>query len=151
MSRVCWASFCVHARMLELLFVDSSLVKEEQHAAVPATTTSPNTTCFSRCFSCGLSTYSLCSTEDAMMTQDGAVKKCLIEASDSLSNGCRRELGRSMYMAFFIWQPQGLLTAPCDDDIKKLCLSGSKQQGGEVTPGAVETCLSEIVSSFWQC
>jgi Golgi apparatus protein 1 len=61
-----------------------------------------------------------------------------------LSDGCQRELGRSMHMAFFIWQPQMLLTAPCDADIQRLCLPKSKSM--EVTPGAVAVCISEIVS-----
>jgi hypothetical protein len=61
-----------------------------------------------------------------------------------LSEDCQQELGRSMHMAFFVWQPQALLTAPCDADIQRLCLSKSK--GMEVTPGAVAVCISEIVS-----
>jgi Golgi apparatus protein 1 len=61
-----------------------------------------------------------------------------------LSDDCQRELGRSMHMAFFVWQPQALLTAPCDADIQQLCLSKSK--GMEIMPGAVAACISEIVS-----
>lgn len=80
-----------------------------------------------------------------MLLQDGSVKKCLIASADDLSPSCKKELGRSMYMAFFVWQPQGLLTAPCDDDIQMFCLSRLQ----EVTPGAVQVCLSEIVSVCW--
>lgn len=47
-------------------------------------------------------------------------------------------------MAFFTWQPQGLLTAPCDADVQRLCLSRVKEMA--VMPGAVAVCLSEIVS-----
>jgi hypothetical protein len=85
----------------------------------------------------------LCAAEDASL-QDGAVKQCLIAQADELSTGCRRELGRSLYMAFFIWQPQGMLTAPCDADVQRLCLSRVKEMA--VMPGAVEVCISEIVS-----
>lgn len=80
--------------------------------------------------------------------QDGAVKQCMIAQADELSTGCRRELGRSLYMAFFIWRPQGVLTAPCDADIQRLCLSRVKEMA--VMPGAVEVCLSEIVSACRQ-
>lgn len=86
----------------------------------------------------------LCSAEDTRRSEDGAVKKCMIANHAELSEDCQRELGRSMHMAFFVWQPQALLTAACDDDIQKLCLSKSK--GMEVTPGAVAVCISEIVS-----
>lgn len=87
---------------------------------------------------------SLCAEQDASLSQDGAVKKCMVDQADSLSDGCRRELGRSLYMAFFVWQPQGLLTAPCDADVQRLCLSRVKDM--DAMPGAVEVCLSEIVS-----
>jgi hypothetical protein len=86
----------------------------------------------------------LCAEEDEQLSQDGAVKKCMVEQADRLSNSCRRELGRSMFMAFFVWQPQGVLTEPCDADIARLCLPGV--QGSEVMPGAVVACLTDIVS-----
>lgn len=72
------------------------------------------------------------------------MKRCLTQQADALSAGCSRELGRSLHMAFFTWQPKGLLTSPCDDDIQRLCLS--RVQEMEVMPGAVKLCLSEIVS-----
>ncbi|WIA10933.1 hypothetical protein OEZ85_011098 [Tetradesmus obliquus] len=90
----------------------------------------------------------LCSAEDTRRSEDGAVKKCMIANHAELSEDCQRELGRSMHMAFFVWQPQALLTAACDDDIQKLCLSKSK--GMEVTPGAVAVCISEIVDQMAQ-
>lgn len=76
--------------------------------------------------------------------QDGAVKQCMVAASDDLSPGCRRELGRSLHMALFVWQPQGLLTAACDADVERLCLSRAKEMAA--MPGAVLLCLSEVVS-----
>jgi hypothetical protein len=78
------------------------------------------------------------------LSQDGSVKRCMVENADSLSPGCRRELGRSVYMAFFVWQPNGVVTAPCDADIKRLCLSQVLEMA--VMPGAVQLCLSDIVS-----
>lgn len=71
----------------------------------------------------------------------------MIKHYSELSEGCQRELGRSIHMSFFVWQPKGTVTAPCDTDIQELCLS--KNQGMEVTPGAVAVCLSEIVSGCW--
>lgn len=82
---------------------------------------------------------------DEGLSQDGSVKHCMIEHADSLSPGCRRELGRSIYMAFFVWQPKGVVTAPCDADIQRLCLS--QVQDMAVMPGAVQLCLSDIVST----
>lgn len=95
------------------------------------------------CTSCLPVVGSLCAAEDASM-QDGAVKQCMVAVSDDLSPGCRRELGRSLHMALFVWQPQGLLTAPCDADIHRLCLSRVKEMAA--MPGAVLLCLSEVVS-----
>ncbi len=86
----------------------------------------------------------LCSSEDAERSEDGAVKKCMIANYPELTTGCQHELGRSIHMSFFVWQPKGVVTAPCDADIQRFCLS--KTQGMEVTPGAVAVCLSEMVS-----
>jgi hypothetical protein len=47
-------------------------------------------------------------------------------------------------MAFFVWQPKGVVTAPCDTDIQRLCLS--QVQDMAAMPGAVQLCLSDIVS-----
>jgi hypothetical protein len=69
----------------------------------------------------------------------------MISNHAELSEDCQRELGRSMHMAFFVWQPRALLTAPCDADIQQFCLSKSK--GMEIMPGAVAVCISEIVSA----
>jgi hypothetical protein len=80
--------------------------------------------------------------------QDGAVNKCMVSKADELSTGCRRELGRSLHMALFVWQPQGLLTAACDADVGRLCLSRVKEMAS--MPGAVLLCLSEVVSDAGQ-
>lgn len=88
--------------------------------------------------------HRLCAEEDAQRSDTGAVKKCMISKHTELSGSCQQELGRSLHMSFFVWQPEGVVTEPCDADIQKLCLSGDA--GPEVTPGAVSVCLSEIVS-----
>lgn len=88
--------------------------------------------------------HRLCAEEDASGSELGVVKKCLVSKAEQLDEECRRELGRSLHMAFFVWYPGGIMTAPCDADIQKQCLSQSK--GLESTPGAVGSCLQEIVS-----
>ncbi|KAF8068299.1 GLG1 [Scenedesmus sp. PABB004] len=88
----------------------------------------------------------LCASQDAGRTDDGAVKRCLVAARDELAAGCRRELGRSIHMSLFVWQPKGPVTAPCDGDIARLCLA--KAQGMEVAPGAVAVCLAELVEGM---
>lgn len=85
----------------------------------------------------------LCATADAERSETAAVKKCLIAANEQLSNACRRELGRSVHMSFFIWQPNAVLTQPCDADIQKYCLK--KDSNMDKTPGAVSSCLASIV------
>jgi hypothetical protein len=77
------------------------------------------------------------------------VKKCLVSKAEQLDEECRRELGRSLHMAFFVWYPGGIMTAPCDEDIQKQCLAQSK--GLESTPGAVGSCLQDIVSGGGRC
>jgi len=40
---------------------------------------------------------------------------------EDLDSKCQKELGRAYHMAFFVWQPQAILTSDCDQDIK-VCL-----------------------------
>lgn len=54
-----------------------------------------------------------------------------------------QELGRALHMAFFVWQPDAILTSPCDNDIQSLCLVDRPNMAK--TPGAVGACLTEIV------
>ncbi len=72
------------------------------------------------------------------------MKKCLVAKAQDISAGCRRELGRSVHMALFMWQPQGVLTSVCDDDIKAHCLKSDSAM--DQTPGAIGSCLANIVS-----
>eukprot|EP00879_Flechtneria_rotunda_P008992 GHRR01009415.1.p1 GENE.GHRR01009415.1~~GHRR01009415.1.p1 ORF type:complete len:539 (+),score=221.10 GHRR01009415.1:802-2418(+) len=90
----------------------------------------------------------LCAFEDAERIEDGAVKKCMAAKHEQLSTGCQRELARSLHMSFFIWQSGGTITAPCDADIQKYCLP--KAQGSQVPPGAVSSCVADIVERMMQ-
>jgi hypothetical protein len=58
---------------------------------------------------------------------------------------CVQELGRALHMALYVWEPDGILTNACDNDIQSLCLEDRPNMAR--TPGAVNTCLKEIVSS----
>lgn len=54
-----------------------------------------------------------------------------------------QELGRALHMALYVWEPDGILTNACDNDIQSLCLKDRPNMAR--TPGAVNTCLKEIV------
>lgn len=86
----------------------------------------------------------LCSKEDSLSSETGAVKKCMISHRTELLPGCQQELGRSLHMSFFVWQPKGIMTEPCDADVQKLCLSQAPDV--KVAPGAVSNCLADVVS-----
>lgn len=89
-----------------------------------------------------------CAAEDAGQTEDAAVYKCLISRASDISPSCAKELGRAVHMAFFVWEEKGLITAPCDEDIKAFCLTDRPNMGN--TPGAVGTCLAEILEQNYQ-
>jgi Golgi apparatus protein 1 len=72
------------------------------------------------------------------------VYKCLAAGADDLDAGCRKELGRAIHMAFFIWIPGGILTTQCDVDIAEVCLKARPNMLHQ--PGAVGTCLADTVS-----
>lgn len=57
-----------------------------------------------------------------------------------------QELGRALHMAFFVWRPNALLTHDCDSDIEQQCIA--KRPNMAKTPGAVGSCLADIVSGF---
>lgn len=58
--------------------------------------------------------------------------------------GCKKELGRAVHMAFFIWSQGAILTSPCDQDVAALCLK--QRPNMDAVPGAVGSCLADIVS-----
>ena len=53
---------------------------------------------------------SLCAHLYIPPPRQGFVYKCLIREYDQLSAGCQKELGRAVHMAFFAWQPDGIIT-----------------------------------------
>jgi hypothetical protein len=86
----------------------------------------------------------MCKVEDSRGTETGEVYSCLIHNHDDLDPGCMKELGRAVHMAFFIWSQGAVLTAPCDEDVAALCLK--KRPNMDAVPGAVGSCLADIVS-----
>jgi hypothetical protein len=87
----------------------------------------------------------MCKVEDGRGSETGEVYSCLIHNHDDLDPGCKKELGRAVHMAFFIWSPGAVLTAPCDEDVAALCLK--KRPNMDAVPGAVGSCLADIVSA----
>jgi Golgi apparatus protein 1 len=47
-------------------------------------------------------------------------------------------------MAFFVWQPNAILTSDCDEDINNICLAARPNMAQR--SGAVGSCLASIVS-----
>lgn len=86
----------------------------------------------------------MCKTEDDQGSELGVVYKCLVRSYDDLDPGCKKELGRALHMAFFIWIPGGILTSSCDVDIAEACLKERPNMLHE--PGAVGACLTDVVS-----
>jgi Golgi apparatus protein 1 len=74
----------------------------------------------------------------------GAVYQCLIANSEDLDPGCKKELGRAVHMAMFIWTSGQLLTTACDGEVQDVCVS--KRPSLPQTTGAVLTCLNDAVS-----
>ncbi|GIL70396.1 hypothetical protein Vretimale_3583 [Volvox reticuliferus] len=89
---------------------------------------------------CRTSVSTLCATEDAANSEEGLVYKCLANHYMDLDDGCQKELGRAVHMAFFVWTEGAILTSDCDEDVKKLCLSVRPNMAN--TPGAVGQCLA---------
>lgn len=84
-----------------------------------------------------------CKAEDQANSETGAVYKCLVNKYADLDAGCQKELGRAVHMAFFVWQPNAMITGACDEDIQSLCLNGRPNMAR--TPGAVGSCLAQIL------
>ncbi|KAG2498297.1 hypothetical protein HYH03_003558 [Edaphochlamys debaryana] len=82
----------------------------------------------------------LCATEDAANSEEGLVYKCLAHHYMDVDEGCQKELGRAVHMAFYVWQPDAILTSECDADVKTLCLASRPNMAS--TPGAVGQCLA---------
>lgn len=89
----------------------------------------------------------MCSEVDTKRSEQGLVFKCMIGNYTSLSEGCQRELGRSVHMAFFIWAANGVITAPCDSDVNNYCLDKGNNIQLAKQPGAVGTCLAQILEA----
>lgn len=86
----------------------------------------------------------LCASQEAQGSESGLVYKCLVAAAGDLDAGCRRELGRALHMAFFIWIPGSVLTQPCDADIARVCLAQRPNMLHQ--PGQVGACVAGAVS-----
>ncbi|GAX78146.1 hypothetical protein CEUSTIGMA_g5588.t1 [Chlamydomonas eustigma] len=95
---------------------------------------------------CKPSVQELCSKEDQANSEEGAVYKCLIRQYMDLGDGCQKELGRAVHMAFFAWRPGGIITSDCDKDIEANC--ASKRPNMAKTPGAVGSCLATILEEM---
>jgi Golgi apparatus protein 1 len=86
----------------------------------------------------------LCKDADDVAGVKGAVYQCLISNSEDLDPGCKKELGRAVHMAMFIWTSNQLLTSVCDDEVQNVCVA--KRPSLPQTTGAVLNCLSDAVS-----
>ncbi|GBF91163.1 2-C-methyl-D-erythritol 2,4-cyclodiphosphate synthase [Raphidocelis subcapitata] len=85
----------------------------------------------------------LCKAEDAAASETGLVYKCLVSHADDLEGECRKELGRAVHMALFVWIPGSILTQPCDVDVADLCLASRPNMLHQ--PGEVAECLADAL------
>ncbi|KAG2452551.1 hypothetical protein HYH02_002788 [Chlamydomonas schloesseri] len=92
---------------------------------------------------CKSDVLTYCAAEDSATSEDGLVYKCMIKNFEMLSEGCAKEVGRAVHMAFFVWQPGAIITFDCDDDINRLCLSERPNMASRA--GAVGTCLATLL------
>eukprot|EP00878_Enallax_costatus_P015261 GHUV01015979.1.p1 GENE.GHUV01015979.1~~GHUV01015979.1.p1 ORF type:complete len:801 (+),score=251.73 GHUV01015979.1:135-2405(+) len=97
---------------------------------------------------CRADVADLCKAEDTLATETGEVYRCLVHNHDDLDPGCKKELGRAVHMAFFIWSPGAILTRECDADITQVCLKNRPSM--DRIPGAVGSCLADVVSGELQ-
>jgi Golgi apparatus protein 1 len=88
----------------------------------------------------------LCKAEDAQASETGEVYRCLVHNYDDLDPNCKKELGRAVHMAFFIWSPNSIMTRECDADVQRVCLKDRPNM--DRIPGQVGTCLADVVSAF---
>lgn len=89
---------------------------------------------------------SLLQASTAICGSAGEVYRCLVHNYDDLDPGCKKEIGRAVHMAFFIWAPGAILTKDCDADVTEVCLKDRPNM--DRIPGAVGACLADVVS--WQ-
>jgi Golgi apparatus protein 1 len=85
----------------------------------------------------------VCAPEDRQASESGLVYKCLVAHADEVDASCRRELGRALHMAFFVWIPGSILTSPCDVDIAQVCLKERPNMLHQT--GQIAQCLADGV------
>ncbi|KAI8465216.1 MAG: hypothetical protein J3K34DRAFT_379960 [Monoraphidium minutum] len=92
---------------------------------------------------CRADVASMCGAESEQNTETGLVYKCLVAHAADLDPGCKRELGRALHMAFFIWIPGSILTQPCDVDVGEVCLKVRPNMLH--SPGEVGECMAQAL------
>ncbi|KAJ9518654.1 hypothetical protein QJQ45_018663 [Haematococcus lacustris] len=95
---------------------------------------------------CRAAVHERCQEQDKQQQENGTVYLCLAHAYSDLDEGCQKELGRALHMAFYIWQPRATLTAACDVDVQQHCLADRPNMAR--TPGAVGTCLAMLLDTM---
>ncbi|KAL6765625.1 hypothetical protein V8C86DRAFT_2455787 [Haematococcus lacustris] len=95
---------------------------------------------------CRAAVHERCQEQDKQQQENGTVYLCLAHAYSDLDEGCQKELGRALHMAFYIWQPRATLTAACDADVQQHCLADRPNMAR--TPGAVGTCLAMLLDTM---
>ncbi|WIA10935.1 hypothetical protein OEZ85_011100 [Tetradesmus obliquus] len=88
----------------------------------------------------------LCKSEDAQASETGEVYRCLVHNYDDLDPNCKKELGRAVHMAFFIWSPNSIMTRECDADVQRVCLKDRPNM--DRVPGQVGTCLADVMEQL---
>eukprot|EP00879_Flechtneria_rotunda_P002629 GHRR01002831.1.p1 GENE.GHRR01002831.1~~GHRR01002831.1.p1 ORF type:complete len:772 (+),score=213.92 GHRR01002831.1:193-2316(+) len=92
---------------------------------------------------CRADVADMCKQEDSLSTETGEVYRCLMHNYDDLDPGCKKELGRAVHMAFFIWTPAAIMTRECDTDVTSICLK--QRPNMDRIPGAVGSCLADVL------
>ncbi|GBF99737.1 hypothetical protein Rsub_12450 [Raphidocelis subcapitata] len=87
-----------------------------------------------------------CKAEDELAAETGLVYRCLIAQAETLQPGCRKELGRAVHMALFVWIPGSIITQPCDVDIASMCLKDRPNMLHDT--GTVAKCLADTVQTL---
>lgn len=83
---------------------------------------------------------------DASRTGHGnaEVLKCLTENTESITEGCNRELSRAVRMTLWQYRNGQALTKVCDADVEKLC--ESEKKNGYYGIGQVGRCLANSLT-----
>jgi Golgi apparatus protein 1 len=84
-----------------------------------------------------------CKGEDDQVAESGLVYRCLIGHADSLQPACRKELGRAVHMALYVWIPGSIITQRCDVDIANVCLKDRPNMLHDT--GTISKCLADAV------